>query len=147
MSSNIITTDIPSYGTVVLAQTPFILLNTKADAVHKLRIKYLTTNTGTNAAGDSEVEVFTSKSEIPLLPKEYHNLLVELVTTLIAEDLANMTKDDGSPALPGMSGVAQLYRSKYERNLGRDIEHARRRFFDPHQRTFEYITGLIHHDY
>lgn len=122
-----VNTGVPSFGRLILSALPHIILDVKADAAHKIRIWYLSTNTGTAGDGLSEVATFTSKTEIPLLPTEHHNLVVELTTAMIAEDFGSIANRDGSPKYPGMLQTAQLFRVRYERNLAKAKESASKR--------------------
>ena len=110
-------TGVPQYASMVWTREPFLLLSCKSDAAHKIRIKYLSKNTGLNAAGDTEQVALDSFDEIPNIDSQYHSLLVTLMSARICEDLMGLVDPEGKPLYPGLRVTAEVMRNRYERDL------------------------------
>lgn len=132
---------IPSYGIVVYTYLPYILMDKKADLVHKLRIKYLSKNTGLDSSGTTEQSSIDAPDELPNLPSEYHELLVTLMICKIAEDLMNLTDAQGNLLFPGLANTANVMRGRYERDLAAFKNRATQRRIDLIQRPVE-MSGM-----
>ena len=133
-------TSIPQYGVLVLADNPYILLNVIADGAHKIRIKYLSSNTGKQPDGTIVSEI-GQLGDTPLIPREYHNILVTLVTMLISEELASQV-DSGSnkPKHPTMAKAAKDFRERYEYQLIKAKRDARRTYITPLRGAFQFVN-------
>lgn len=138
-----ISQQMPSFGILVRTQHPYILLNSKADLVHTLRIKYLSTNTGLDSSGITEQASLDAPDELPNLPSDYHELLVTLMIAKVAEDLQGLTNEDGKPLFPGLRATAELMRGRYERDLAAFKNRATQKRIDLIQRPFEFASGEI----
>ena len=128
----------PTHCALVLAREPYLLFNYKANQDYTVRVRYLTKNCGTNAAGDTEVLAIDNKEEIPLLPSEYHHLLILLIGKMLSGELKGVRNKDGSLRYPGMESAYAYYAEQYEMQLAKDLRHARRRTIDRRQAAFKF---------
>ena len=116
------------------------MLNTIADAAHTIRIKYLSSNTGKQTDG-TVVSAIGALGDVPLIPREHHNLLVLLVSTIVAEDLANqINPSSGRPKYPTMAVAAKDLRQRYEFMLLKAKRDARRTYITPLRHAFEFVN-------
>jgi hypothetical protein len=132
-----ISTAVPSYGILVMADTPYILLNTKADAAHTIRLKYISSNPAKNTS-NVELAAFASTTDAPHLPVEYHPMVQYLATALIAEELAHRVDAEGKPMFPQMGSAAKYYRELYNSMLQDVKEKSRKRLITGTQQRFSF---------
>lgn len=143
----------PTFGVLVYERNPIILLDTKADAAHKIRLKYLSLVTATQADGVTERTAIASLTDIPDIPREFRELLLTLIIAKTAEELASVVNtENGNPLFPAMMQVAQTYRQRYEVELERKKTQARRRPISRQQAPFQFSemersTGYSYENY
>lgn len=123
-----ISTGKPSLAVLQKTLQPFVLFDKIADQAYVIRVKYLSKSAGTNAAGTSDVTSFTSRTEIPRLYEEHHELFLLLMGKIIAGELSPLTDKDGKPRFPGMQKAYQYFATEYERELQKAKEKADRRY-------------------
>jgi hypothetical protein len=123
----------PTYGVLIRARDPFILMDTKADAAHKLRIRYLSRNTATDSSGTTEVSSITQNDQIPDLPETYHEFIITDVVKRICEDLSTHRNRAGTPKYPGLIDALALFRTKYAEELHKYKNQARKRYISDRQ--------------
>lgn len=143
----------PTFGVLVYERNPVILLDTKADVAYKIRLKYLSLVTATEADGVTERTAIAALSDIPDIHREFRELFLTLFVAKTAEELASVVNTDtGHPLFPAMMQVAQTYRQRYEAELERKKTQARRRPISRQQSPFQYVdmerrTGFSYENY
>lgn len=128
---------------LVMARQPYLLFNVKCDEAYVCRVRYISTNHATNAAGTAEVSTIAAKTEIPNLPKEYHRLVRLLAGKILSEELASLTNKDQTPRFSGMQQAAEFYNVEYEKQLAKDLASARRKSIDKMPRAFEFCGAEL----
>lgn len=123
-----VSTGKPSVAALQKARQPYVLFDKKLDANYTVRVRYLTKNVATNAAQTSEVVAITSRTEIPILPEQFHTVLMLLIGRMIAGELAPIRNRDGSIRFPGMADAFEYFNGEYEKELTRAKEKADRKY-------------------
>ena len=123
-----ISTGKPALAVLHKTLNPFVMFDKIADSAYVIRVKYLSKNAGTNAAGTSDVTSFTARTEIPRLYEEHHELMLLLMGRMIAGELYPLTNKDGRPRFPGMQRAYEYFTMEYERELQKAKEKADRRY-------------------
>lgn len=130
----------PTSAALVKTYNPFLLFNIKASQDFTVRIKYLSSNVGMDSTGQTPLSAFTAADDLPMLPREYHRLLMLLTAKLIAERLAVLRDQTGEVRFPGMVDAFKVFSSEYEAQLKVDMDDARRRSITRNTPAFD-IAG------
>ena len=133
-----ITTGRPRFAAVIRTRQPYVLFEQKLESAYTVRVRYLSLNKGTDASGGTEVLNFTSRTEIPILPQQYHRLVLLCAGKFIAGELKDLRDPNGNLRYPGLAGAYEYFATEYESQLVKDKELATRRVITRTQQGFSF---------
>lgn len=128
----------PRFAAVIRTRNPYVLFEVTTNDAYVINLRYLSRNKGTNSSGESEVLNFTNRNEIPIIPEEYHRLIVLCAGKIVAGELKNLRDSDGNLRYPSMQAAYEFFASEYAVHLEKEKEIATRRSISRNLQAFSF---------